>query len=198
MTFKLMLLCVIGLAMTAAAARAAENPIVAIETSMGTIKVELLPEKTPITVKNFLGYVDDKFYENTTFHRVIGKENSKKDFMIQGGGFEAKTKKEKETKAPIKNEADKGISHKRGTIAMARTGVVDSATAQFFINVADNTFLDHSNTSKEGYGYCAFGMVIEGMEVVDKIKTVKTNGDAGANVPLEDVVIKSMKRVEKK
>ena len=141
MTLKLMILCVVGLAMVAAGgARAADNPVVAIETSMGTIKVELYADKAPITVKNFLDYVDGKFYDETIFHRVIGKENKGDDFMIQGGGFTADMK-QKPTKGQIKNEATNGVKNDRGTLAMARTGVVDSATAQFFINVKDNDFL---------------------------------------------------------
>jgi cyclophilin family peptidyl-prolyl cis-trans isomerase len=179
-------------------ASAADEPVVLIETSLGNIKVKLYPDKTPLTVKNFLGYVDEKFYDNTIFHRVIGKENSRNDFMIQGGGIDVKTKAEKPTKAPVKNEADLGLPNRRGTIAMARTNVVDSATSQFFINVADNDFLNHTQKTREGYGYCAFGEVIEGMDVVDKIKAVKTTGDTGRNVPLEDVVIKSIRRVPAK
>jgi cyclophilin family peptidyl-prolyl cis-trans isomerase len=199
MMLKVMLLCVVGLAMVAAGgARAAENPIVVIETSMGNIKVELYEDKAPITVKNFLGYVDEKFFDSTIFHRVIGKENSGNDFMIQGGGFLADMS-QKKTKDPIKNEAGNGVSNKRGTIAMARTGVVDSATAQFFINVGDNDFLNQKDTTTRGFGYCAFGAVIEGMEVVDKIKAVKTGTKAGmGDVPVETVTIKSIKRFEKK
>src|SRR5438128_2540647 len=166
------------------------------DTSMGTIKIELFDDKAPITVKNFLSYVDDKFYDGTIFHRVIGKENSKSDFMIQGGGV-LPGKKEKKTKDPIKNEAGNGISNTRGTVAMARTDDPDSATAQFFINVADNKFLDKAGRNA---GYAVFGKVTEGMEVVDKIKAVKTTGDEGrpvANKPLEDVVIKSVHREKK-
>src|SRR5687767_3763453 len=140
MTLKLIALCFLGLAAVAAGGARAANPIVVIETSMGNIKVELYEDKAPITVKNFLGYVDDKFYDGTIFHRVIGKENSGKDFMVQGGGFEPGMKEKRKTKDPIKNEASNGLQNKRGTLAMARTGVVDSATAQFFINVADNSF----------------------------------------------------------
>ena len=184
------------LGMTAGLATAA-NPVVVMETSMGTIKIELYPDKAPVTVKNFLAYVDDKFYDGTIFHRVIGKENSgkKEDFMIQGGGFEPEFK-QKKTKDPIKNEAGNGLSNKRGTIAMARTNDPDSATAQFFINVKDNDFLDKSDASS---GYAVFGKVIEGMDVVDKIKAVETTGDRGRplpNAPVKDIVIKSVK-VEK-
>ena len=197
MTLKLIALCFLGLAAVAAGGARAANPIVVIETSMGNIKVELYEDKAPITVKNFLGYVDDKFYDGTIFHRVIGKENSGKDFMVQGGGFEPGMKEKKKTKDPIKNEASNGLQNTRGTLAMARTGVVDSATAQFFINVGDNTFLDHKGPNQ--YGYAVFGKVIEGMDVVDKIKAVKTTNKAGHDdVPVEDVVIRSIKRADKK
>lgn len=198
MTFKLIALCFLGLAAVAAGGARAANPVVVIETSMGNIKVELFEDKAPITVKNFLAYVDDKHYDGTVFHRVIGKENAGKDFMIQGGGY-GPGLKEKPTKAPIKNEASNGLQNKRGTLAMARTGVVDSATAQFFINVADNGFLDHKGPNPREFGYAVFGQVIEGMDVVDKIKAVKTRsvGDH-QDVPAEDVVIKSIRRADKK
>jgi cyclophilin family peptidyl-prolyl cis-trans isomerase len=192
---RFLLLAAFAGVLAAAQARAADNPVVVMETSVGKIKIELYPDKAPVTVKNFLGYVEDKFYDNTIFHRVIGKENSKRDFMIQGGGMEAGFK-EKKTKDAIKNEASNGLSNKRGTIAMARTDEPDSATAQFYINVADNKFLDKSEDSP---GYAVFGKVIDGMDVVDKIKAVETTGDKGrphANAPLTDVVIKSV-RVEK-
>jgi cyclophilin family peptidyl-prolyl cis-trans isomerase len=194
------ILLALGLTLCAGAAHAA-NPVVVIDTSMGKIKVELFEDKSPVTVKNFLSYVDDKFYDNTIFHRVIGKENSRdgNDFMIQGGGFQDFT--EKKTKDPIKNEAGNGVSNKRGTLAMARTNDPDSATSQFFINVKDNDFLDRS---ARGAGYAAFGKVIDGMDVVDKIKAVRTGtkvftvkGGQKApfqDVPVEDVVIKSIKR----
>ncbi|HEY5648968.1 MAG TPA: peptidylprolyl isomerase [Nitrospiria bacterium] len=161
----------------------AETTVV-METSMGTIKIAVDEEKAPISAKNFLSYVKDGFYDGTIFHRVID------GFMIQGGGFDGDFK-EKATKAPIKNEADNGLKNTRGTLAMARTNVVDSATAQFFINVKDNGFLDHQGKTPEGYGYAVFGKVIEGMDVVDKIKGVKT-GSKGfhQDVPLENIVIK--------
>src|SRR3972149_11416321 len=142
-----------------------ENPVVLMETSLGNIKIELDQAKAPITVKNFLSYVDEKFYDGTIFHRVIG------NFMIQGGGFTAEMQ-QKPVKAPIKNEAGNGLKNMTGTIAMARTNIVDSATAQFFINVVDNDFLNHQNTTSQGFGYAVFGKVIEGMDVVDKIKAV--------------------------
>src|SRR5205085_3277827 len=160
---------------------------VLIETSQGTIKAELDGDKAPVTVANFLAYVDDKFYDDTVFHRVIP------DFMIQGGGF-APGLRQKTTKAAIKNESGNGLSNKRGTIAMARTSVPDSATAQFFINLKDNTFLDKTQ-AQDGVGYCVFGRVTEGMDVVDKIKAVPT-GRRGMheNVPTQDVVIRSIRR----
>ncbi len=192
---RYLLLALAGAALAALpAAAAAKNPVVVMETSKGTIKIELFEDKSPITVKNFLGYVKDKHYDGTIFHRVIGKENSDngRDFMIQGGGFEPGMK-EKKTKDPIKNESANGLSNKRGTIAMARTSDPDSATAQFYINVADNTFLDRRGDTQPGY--CVFGKVIEGMDVVDKIKAVRTR-TAGSHrdVPEVDVVIKSVRR----
>ena len=187
MTRFLPLAITAGLLAAGPAAAADKNPVVVMQTSMGTIKLELFQDKAPDTVKNFLSYVDAKFYDGTIFHRVIPS------FMIQGGGMEPGLK-EKPTKAPVKNEAGNGLSNVRGTIAMARTREPDSATAQFFINVKDNKFLDRSN---ESAGYAVFGKVLEGMDVVDKIKEVKT-GDRGPhqNVPVEDVVIKSVRRVQ--
>jgi len=167
-----------------------KKPVVVIDTSAGKIKVELDADKAPKTVENFLGYVDDKFYDGTIFHRVIPK------FMIQGGGFEPGMK-EKTTKDPIKNESSNGLSNKRGTIAMARTNKPDSATAQFYINVVDNDGLDRANAD-DGVGYCVFGKVIEGMDVVDKIKEVETETKGSSeNVPVKDVVIKSIRRAGK-
>jgi cyclophilin family peptidyl-prolyl cis-trans isomerase len=165
-----------------------KNPVVEIDTSMGKIKVELFADKSPITVKNFLKYTDDKFYDNTIFHRVI------KNFMIQGGGM-VPGLKEKETAKPIQNESSNGLSNVRGTLAMARTNQPDSATAQFFINVKDNFFLDKAK-ARDKVGYAVFGKVIAGMDVVDKIKEVET-ADKGIheNVPVKDVVIRSVRRV---
>jgi cyclophilin family peptidyl-prolyl cis-trans isomerase len=157
-------------------------PVVLMETSLGAIKIELNEDKAPITVKNFLSYVDDKFYDNTIFHRVID------GFMIQGGGFDPGMK-QKTTKAPIKNESPNGLSNVRGSIAMARTNNPDSATAQFYINVGDNS------GSLDKPRYCVFGKVIDGMDVVDKIKAVKTGSRAGhQDVPAQDVAIKSVRR----
>jgi peptidyl-prolyl cis-trans isomerase B (cyclophilin B) len=173
-----------------------KNPIVVMKTSMGTVKIELFAKDAPITVKNFLDYVDAKFYDGTIFHRVIGKPHSDNDFMIQGGGFLPKMK-EKKTGKPIKNESTNDLSNKRGTLAMARTAVADSATAQFFINIKDNDFLDRAR-ARDRVGYCVFAKVIEGMNVVDKIKAVKVH-DVGdhENVPVEDVVIESIRRADK-
>ena len=164
------------------AEKKSNNPVVIIKTTKGDMKVELFAKKAPKTVANFLQYVKDKHYDGTIFHRVIS------NFMIQGGGF-TPDMKQKETKAPIKNEATNGLSNKRGTLAMARTGVVDSATNQFFINVKDNGFLDHRNKSARGYGYCVFGKVISGMDIIDKIKKVKT----GRNGFYRDVPITPIK-----
>jgi len=194
-SIKAIRLCLIVLgALSVSGARAA-NPVVIMETNMGNIKIELFEDKAPITVKNFLKYAEDKHYDNTVFHRVI------ETFMIQGGGFEAGMK-EKKTRDPIKNESNNGVENKRGTIAMARLGrdvgavkAADSATSQFFINVKDNAGLNGSKDSATGY--TVFGRVIEGIEVVDKIKSVKTGTKNGFDdVPQDDVIIKSV-RLEK-
>jgi cyclophilin family peptidyl-prolyl cis-trans isomerase len=177
----LLLVAAFGLALPGCGS---DNPVVVIETSMGNIKVELYEDKAPITVKNFLKYVEDKHYDGTIFHRVIA------DFMIQGGGL-LPNMKEKQARNPIKNESFNGLSNKRGTIAMARTNVADSATAQFFINVKDNTNLDRANTQDQ-VGYCVFGNVTEGMDVVDKIRKVQTVAE---DVPLEPVLIKSIRKL---
>ena len=173
-----------GVAFGAETAPKGGRPVVQFETSMGVIKVELYPDKAPITVKNFMAYVRDGHYDGTVFHRVI------RDFMIQGGGF-TKDMKEKGTKyPPIKNEADNGLKNDRGAVSMARTSVVDSATAQFFINTVNNDFLNHRSKTPQGYGYAVFGKVIEGMDVVDKVRAVPT-GSSGMHqdVPKQPVVI---------
>ena len=162
---------------------------VVIETNYGDITVELNDEKAPQSVANFLSYVDALHYTDTIFHRVI------KDFMIQGGNFTVDMAPKK-NRAPIKNEAANGLRNLRGTIAMARTNVVDSATSQFFINLKDNGFLDHKNTSPQGYGYAVFGKVVKGMEVVDKIGSAQTHTfKRFRDVPVEPVVIRSINRV---
>lgn len=166
------------------------NPRVLMETSMGNITIELFKDKAPISVRNFLSYVKDGFYDGLIFHRVIA------NFMIQGGGMD-ENMVQKKTKFAIKNEATNGLSNKRGTLAMARTAVVDSATAQFFINVVDNAFLDHRGKTPDLFGYAVFGEVTDGMEVVDAIRQVKTGRQAGhADVPVEPVFIKSVKVIE--
>jgi cyclophilin family peptidyl-prolyl cis-trans isomerase len=165
------------------------DPIVLMSTSLGDVKIELFKDKAPVTVENFLSYVDEKAYDGTIFHRVIPS------FMIQGGGFTTDMK-QRPTKAPIKNEAGNGLKNGLGTIAMARTSDVHSATAQFFINTKDNAFLDHKDDTMQGFGYCVFGKVIEGLNVVQKIEAVET-GTKGMyeNVPNEPVVIKSIRVV---
>ncbi|TCL65345.1 peptidyl-prolyl cis-trans isomerase A (cyclophilin A)/peptidyl-prolyl cis-trans isomerase B (cyclophilin B) [Hydrogenispora ethanolica] len=166
------------------------NPQVELETSLGTIRLELFPELAPVTVANFLHYVDTGFYAGTVFHRVIA------NFMIQGGGL-TEDMTEKANAAPIKNEAGNGLSNRRGSIAMARTQVVDSATSQFFINVVDNPFLNHRDNSAGGFGYCVFGTVTAGMDVVDRIKGVPTHSVSYyEDVPVEPVKIVSAKRVD--
>jgi cyclophilin family peptidyl-prolyl cis-trans isomerase len=192
---KRLLFAALAVGVLAGAGRAADkNPVVVMKTSLGTVKIELYPDKAPVTVKNFLAYVDAKFYDGTIFHRVIGKPSSREDFMIQGGGYEPGKfpREEKKTGAPIKNESDNGLSNKRGTIAMARTPKPDSATSQFYINVKDNNFLDKAN-AQDKVGYCVFGKVIDGLDVVDKIKAVETRG----SVPVKDVVIESVRRADK-
>jgi peptidyl-prolyl cis-trans isomerase B (cyclophilin B) len=159
--------------------------MVTLKTNFGDIKLELFEDKAPKTVANFISYVEDGFFDNTIFHRVIN------NFMIQGGGFTADME-QKDTKDPIENEADNGVANEVGTIAMARTQDPHSATAQFFINVNNNDFLNHSGKSVNGWGYCAFGKVVEGMDVVEKIKAVKTgNHGYHQDVPVESVVIES-------
>ncbi len=186
----LSLLALMPLAAAFAASAAGPNPIVVMKTSMGTVKIELYPDKAPVTVKNFLQYVDDKFYDGTIFHRVID------GFMIQGGGFDKEMHK-KPTRAAIVNEAANRLKNTNGTLAMARTGDPNSATAQFFVNVKDNSFLDYRDSSPEGIGYCVFGKVVEGMDVIDRIKAVPTGVKAGMkDVPNTPVVIESMARAK--
>lgn len=157
------------------------------ETSLGNIEVELNEKKAPITVKNFLSYVDKKYYDNLIFHRVIKK------FMIQGGGFDSKMV-QKKTDKPIKNEASNGLKNETGTIAMARTPNPHSATSQFFINVSDNNFLDYQSDAK--MGYAVFGRVVKGMPVLKKIEHVKTASQKGhGDVPVDPIIIKTIKRL---
>ncbi len=172
------------------AAAVADEPKVRMETSAGTITIELYPEKAPQTVKSFLTYVDEGFYDGTIFHRVIP------GFMIQGGGFTGDMQ-QKSTHAPIKNEADNGLKNDRGTIAMARTSDPDSATAQFFINLKDNDFLNHTGKTTRGWGYAVFGKVTDGMDVVDKIAAAPTGPHPKGlqDVPKTPIVINKVTRV---
>jgi peptidyl-prolyl cis-trans isomerase A (cyclophilin A) len=164
------------------------NPVVLMETNLGNVKVELFAKEAPVSVRNFLEYTKSGFFNGTIFHRVIP------GFMIQGGGFSTEFK-QKATRAPIKNEAANGLKNLRGTLAMARTGNPDSATAQFFINVVNNDMLNRPNP--DGHGYAVFGKVVEGMDVVDKISAVKTGFYQGfQDVPVEQVRIKSVKVIK--
>jgi peptidyl-prolyl cis-trans isomerase B (cyclophilin B) len=158
--------------------------MIKLETNFGDITIELDSEKAPLTAKNFLEYVNSGYYDNTVFHRVID------GFMVQGGGFEPGMM-QKPTRSPIQNEAANGLKNEKYTIAMARTSDVHSATAQFFINVADNASLNYTSSTPRGFGYCVFGRVVDGMDVVDKIRKVKTGSRGGhQDVPLEDVVVR--------
>jgi cyclophilin family peptidyl-prolyl cis-trans isomerase len=173
----------LGIGVGVSPAIADTAPRVELKTSMGDITVKLYPDKSPKTVANFLQYVNDGFYTGTLFHRVID------GFMIQGGGFTADFT-QKPTNAGIANEAANGLKNTRGTVAMARTGDPHSATAQFFINVADNAFLDHTAPTPKGFGYCVFGEVVEGMDVVDKIRKVPTTSRGPfQDVPVAPIVI---------
>jgi len=166
------------------------NPVVVMSTNYGDMEIELYPKEAPLTVQNFLWYVDNKFYDGLIFHRVID------EFMIQGGGF-TKDLVKKAGNPAIENEASNGLSNEKYTIAMARTNVVNSATSQFFINNKDNPALDHRDKTQRGFGYCVFGKVIKGQKVVDTISKVATTSKNGMNdVPVKPVVIESARRVE--
>ena len=180
----LMMLSLGSQGLAAPKAEAKKDPIVVLETNKGKIVIKFYADAAPISVKNMLAYVDAGFYNGTVFHRVIP------GFMIQGGGFTVDLQ-QKETRAPIKNEATNGKRNKRGTVAMARTGVVDSATSQFFINVVDNAFLDHRGKDPTEYGYAVVGEVMEGMDVVDTIAKVSTETlpTGMQNVPTQPVII---------
>jgi len=179
------LAALVSLVMVGETMAADGNPKVEMETSKGKMVIELFPEKAPETVKNFLTYVEAKFYAGTIFHRVIPK------FMIQGGGFTSDMKK-KTAGTPIKNEADNGLKNERGTIAMARTGDPHSATAQFFINSVNNDFLNHKGKTQQGWGYVVFGKVTSGLDVVDAISAVKTVTRGGyRDIPAETIEIRS-------
>ena len=172
-------------AMLVSGAALAQNPRVELKTTRGPIVLELYPDKAPKTVANFLQYVKDGHYDGTIFHRVID------GFMIQGGGFD-QDMKEKRNRAPIRNEATNGLRNDKGTIAMARTPDPNSATAQFFINLKNNDFLNHRDPTPQGYGYAVFGRVVQGMEVVDNIAKVRTGTVRGfENVPLDPIVIQT-------
>ena len=177
----------LGAAAFGPTAAGGDRPVVIFSTSMGDITIELLSEEAPVTAKNFLDYVDAGFFDGTIFHRVIP------GFVIQGGGFTADMN-QKPTRAPIKNEADNGVRNLRGTLSMARTSDINSATSQFFINLKDNAFLDHGSRD---FGYAVFGRVVEGMDVVDKIAAVKTgNRGPHSDVPVEPVVTNTARQKE--
>ncbi len=161
-----------------------KSPVVVMKTSHGTMEITLDAEKAPVSVKNFLSYVNESFYDSTIFHRVIS------GFMIQGGGFVLPLSQKAPSRGPIKNEAANGLKNKRGTIAMARTSDVNSATCQFFINHRDNDFLDYKNNTPKGFGYAVFGQVTKSLEVVDKIAAIPTNPQ---DVPLKPAVILSVR-----
>lgn len=175
---------VVVLTLSASDSRAQDNPLVVMETSLGNITLELFQDRAPVSVENFLQYANDGFYDGTVFHRVI------QQFMIQGGGMTSDLQ-QKPTRDPIRNEATNGVSNERGTIAMARTNVVDSATSQFFINTVNNArSLDNTGTDARSYGYAVFGRVTAGMDVVDRIAAVPTRSQGPhQNVPVEPVVI---------
>ncbi|NTV96288.1 MAG: peptidyl-prolyl cis-trans isomerase [Thiobacillus sp.] len=181
----------LAFALFAAGLAQAANPTVEIKTNMGAIALELYPDKAPETVKNFLAYVKAGHYDGTIFHRVIDR------FMIQGGGFDTSFR-QKKTDAPIRNEAGNGLKNEPYSVAMARTGEPHSATAQFFINVADNGFLNYRSPDVQGYGYAVFGRVIKGREVVDKIARLSTGaaGPFDSDVPATAVVMESVRLVE--
>ncbi len=166
------------------------DPMIHLKTNYGTIVIELYPDKAPKTVENFLSYARDAFYDGTVFHRVIDK------FVIQGGGF-GPGMAQKLTRAPIENEANNGLRNTRGTVAMARASDPHSATSQFFINVADNDFLNYTAPTPAGWGYCVFGRVVDGMHVVDQIKGVVTGSKLGhKDVPLSDVLVEKVQVVD--
>jgi cyclophilin family peptidyl-prolyl cis-trans isomerase len=169
-----------------------DSPRVLVKTNKGSFTIMLYPGKAPITVKNFLAYVDSKFYDDTLIHRV------EKNFVIQGGGYNVDNIK-KYTRDPITNEATNGLKNLKYTLSMARTQVIKSATSQFFVNLADNTAsLDHRNNTTAGFGYAVFGKVIDGTNVIEKIRNVETRKEDGIQVPVKPVIIKSMRRIDKK
>lgn len=189
---RLFFTLLLSLALGSTAIAAEKNPMAIIETSMGNVKVELFADKAPISVRNFLDYANSGFYKDTVFHRVIP------GFMAQGGGLTAELQPKPGGKPAIKNEAGNGLKNDRGTLAMARTGMVDSATSQFFINVVNNDFLNHRDTTQSGFGYAVFGKVIDGMDVVDKMVAApqKRQNAVFQNVPETPIVIKSVKTIK--
>lgn len=189
--YKLISTSLLALLLAISTSVFAANPKVRMETTKGAVIIELYPDKAPKTVENFLRYVEAGKYDGTIFHRVI------KDFMNQGGGFTPDYKKV-DTFAPVMNEADNGLKNKRGTIAMARTSDPNSATNQFFINTVDNTFLNHSSKTPRGWGYCVFGTVVDGMDVMDRIAKVPTGpgGRFQKDVPQEQIIIQKASLVE--
>lgn len=189
---RLFLAMLLTLALGSSAIAAEKNPVVLIETTIGNVKVELFADKAPISVKNFLEYADSGFYKDTIFHRVIP------GFMAQGGGLTAALQPKPGDRPAIKNEAGNGLKNDRGTLAMARTGMVDSATSQFFINVVNNDFLNHTDETQRGFGYAVFGKVIEGMDVVDKMVAAPQSRKNAVfqNVPNTPIVIKSVKTIK--
>ena len=189
---RLLFTLLLAFSLVSTAIAAEKNPIAIIETSMGNVKVELFADKAPLSVKNFLEYANSGYYKDTVFHRVIP------GFMAQGGGLTAALQPKPGDRPAIKNEAGNGLKNNRGTLAMARTGVVDSATSQFFINVANNDFLNHRDETQSGYGYAVFGKVIDGMGVVDKMVAApqKRQNPVFQNVPETPIVIKSVKIIK--
>ena len=177
-------LSLVAMAACADSSQETEAPVVVMETSKGTVRIELFPEEAPLTVENFLAYVDSGFYDGLTFHRVVP------GFVIQGGGYEADMVKREPTRAPIQNESGNGLDNLRGTLSMARTQAAHSATSQFFVNLVDNGMLDHGARPGETFGYAVFGRVVDGMGVIDEIAQVRTGQKAGmADVPVDPVVI---------
>ncbi len=189
--YKIISACAFALLLLANSNVFAANPKIRMETTKGTVIIELYPDKAPKTVENFLRYANEGKYDGTLFHRVI------KRFMNQGGGFTPDFNKVA-TFPPITNEADNGLKNKRGTIAMARTGEPHSATNQFFFNTVDNAFLDHTSKSPRGWGYCVFGTVVDGMDVMDRIAKVQTgaNGPFQQDVPMEEILIQKVSVIE--